>query len=206
MKSLFSFRCGVILGLVAMLFSSASLASEKLEPTWVKEGVNWEQYNKFLVQPLNVDNVKVVRPPWAEDDPKPWTIEIDSLEAVQAIFRDTMKDILGADGGYPLVYVDGKDVLEVEVEILAIMPWVRPGSDSTKDGMEIETLGSGELTASVELRDSRSRELLLLIEGDRAVGEEYQQWSAENNAANLERIFKRFATNLRAAMDRVHGK
>lgn len=206
MKSLFSLRRGLITGLVAMLFSTVALADAPAEPTWVKEGVDWAQYNKFLVMPLNIDNVKVVRPPWAEDDPKEWTIELENLAAIQAIFRDSMKDTLRADDGYPVVYTDGKDVLEVEVEILAIMPWIRPGSDTKKDGMEVETLGSGEITASVELRDSRTRELLLLLEGDKAVGDEYQQFTAANNAANLEKMFTRFAKRLRTAMDKVHGK
>lgn len=206
MKSLFSIRRGLIAGLITMLFSTAALADKVIEPTWVKEGVNWEQYSKFLVRPLAIDNVKVVRPPWAEDDPKEWTLEIDDLESIQAIFRDAMKDVLTANSGYPVVYAEGKDVLEVEVEILAIMPWVRPGSDTTKDGMQIETLGSGEITASVELRDSRTRELLLLIEGDKAVGEEYQEYSVANNVANVEKMFTSFATRLRNSMDRVHSK
>ena len=206
MKSLFSLRRGLIAGLFAMLFSTVALADAPTEPTWVKEGVNWGQYSKFLVMPLNIDNVKVVRPPWAEDDPKEWTIELDNLAAIQAIFRDAMQDTLTADDGYPVVYAASKDALEVEVEILAIMPWLRPGSGTTKDGMEVETLGSGEITASIELRDSTTRELLLLLEGDKAVGDEYQQFTAANNAANLEKMFTRFAKRLRTAMDKVHGK
>lgn len=206
MKSLLSLRRGLIAGLFAMLFSTVAMADAPAEPTWVKEGVDWAQYGKFLVMPLNLDNVKVVRPPWAEDDPKEWTIELEGLAAIQAIFRDSMKDNLSANDGYPVVYTDGKDVLEVEVEILAIMPWLRPGSDTQKDGMEVETLGSGEITASVELRDSRTRELLLLLEGDKAVGDEYQQFTAANNAANLEKMFTVFAKRLRTAMDKVHGK
>ena len=168
--------------------------------------MNWGQYNKFLVKPLAIENVKVVRPPWAEDDPNEWTLEIESLEAIQAIFRDAMKDVLSGNGGYPLVYVDGKDVLEVEVEILSIMPWIRPGSDDEDDGMEVTTLGTGEITASVELRDSKTRELLLLIEGDKAVGEEYKEFTTANNVANVENMFTSFAKRLRNSMDRVHGK
>lgn len=206
MKSLFSFRKALIVGFFAMMFSTVAMADAKLEPTWVKEGVNWAQYSKFLVKPLAIDNVKVVRPPWAEDDPNEWILEIESLEAIQAIFRDAMKDVLSGNNGYPLVYADGKDVLEVEVEILAIMPWVRPGSDGTEDGMEVTTLGTGEITASVELRDSKTRELLLLIEGDKAVGEEYKEFTTANNVANVENMFTRFATRLRNSMDRVHGK
>ena len=32
-----------------------ALAEAPAEPTWVKEGVDWSQYNKFLVMPLNID-------------------------------------------------------------------------------------------------------------------------------------------------------
>lgn len=194
----------LILGLFVMLFANSVFAQS--EPTWVKEGVAWDQYTKFQVKPLNIDDVAVVKPPWAVDDPRDWDIEIESLEAMQAIFRDTMKDVLSGNDGYPLVYVDGKDVLEVDVEILSIMPWMKPGGDEELEGYEVKTLGSGEVTARVELRDSRTRELLLLLEGEKAAGEKYKEFTAANNASNVEAMFHAFATRLRNAMDKVHGK
>ena len=72
--------------------------------------------------------------------------------------------------------------------------------------MQVTTLGTGEITASVEMRDSETRELLLLIAGDKAVGAEYKEFTQENNVANVENMFTRFATRLRNSMDRVHGK
>jgi len=204
MKSELLNRGKILAGLFVMLFSTSTFA--QVEPTWVKEGVEWEQYNKFLVKPLNIDDVKVVKPPWAEDDTSEWTIEIEGLEAMQAIFRDVMKEELSGNGGYPLVYVDGEDVLEVEVELLNIMPWLKPGGDESLAGYEVKTLGSGEITARVELRDSNTRELLLLIEGDKAVGEQYKEFSAANNISNVEAMFRSFGKRLRNAMDKVHGK
>jgi hypothetical protein len=88
MKSGFFNRVGVLIGFVAMFF--ASTASAQVEPTWVKDGVDWQKYNKFLVRPLVVDNIKVIKPPYAQDDPSEWTLEIQDLEAIQAIFRDVM--------------------------------------------------------------------------------------------------------------------
>jgi hypothetical protein len=204
MKSVLLNRGKILAGLFVMLFSTSSIA--QVEPTWVKEGVEWGQYNRFLVKPLNIDDVKVVKPPWAVDDESEWTIEIEGLEAMQAIFRDVMKEELSGNGGYPLVYADGKEVLEVEVELLNIMPWLKPGGDESMEGYEVKTLGSGEITARVELRDSETRELLLLIEGDKAVGEKYKQFSTANNISNVEAMFRSFAKRLRNAMDKVHGK
>jgi len=207
MKAAFLNHGKLVTGLFVMMFSTVTMADTQLEPTWVKEGVEWSQYSKFLVKPLNIDDVKVVKPPYAEDDTSEWTLEIEDLESMQAIFRDVMKDTIEGSGGWPVVYADGKDVLEVEVEILSIMPWVKPGGDAERFGdFEVKTLGSGEITARVELRDSSTRELLLLIEGDKAVGEKYKEFTLENNVKNVKNMFTRFATRLRNSMDRVHGR
>ncbi len=207
MKSVFLNRGKLLVGLFAIMFSTASIAQDTLpEPTWVKDGVNWSQYLKFKVKPLNIDDVKVIKPPYAEDDPSDWSLEIQDLETMQAMFRDIMSDVLEGNNGYPLVYTDGRDVLEVEVEILSIMPWLKPGAGSEMEGHQVKTLGSGEITARVELRDSRSRELLLLLEGEKAIGEKYKEFTEENNVSNVKYMFTRFATRLRNSMDKVHGK
>ena len=206
MKPVFLNRGKLLIGLFVLLFSTASFAEIQLEPTWVKDGVDWAKYSKFMVKPLNISDVKVIKPPYAEDDSSEWTLDIQDLEAMQALFRDVMKDVLSGNDGYPLMYSDGKDVLEVEVEILNIMPWLKPGSGSEIDGHQVKTLGSGEITARVELRDSRTRELLFLIEGDKAIGEKYKSFTTKNNISNVQYMFTRFATRLRNSMDKVHGK
>jgi hypothetical protein len=204
MKSGFFNRGSMLIGLVAMFFTSAALA--QVEPTWVKEGVNWQQYGKFLVHPLDVDNVRVIKPPYAQDDPSDWSLDVQDLAGIQAIFRDVMQRELSGNGGYPLVYAPGKDVVEVEVELLSITPWLKPGGDESLQGYVVTTLGSGEIAGRVEMRDSTTRELLLLIEGDKAVGEKYTEFTRANNASNVEAMFTSFAKRVRAAMDRVHGK
>jgi len=204
MKSRFFNRGSMVVGLAAMFFASAALA--QVEPTWVKEGVNWKQYSKFLVQPLNLDNVRVIKPAYAEDDPSDWSLDVQDLAGIQAIFRDVMNRELSGNNGYPLVYDEGKDVVEVEVELLSITPWLKPGGDESYEGYVVKTLGSGEVTGRVELRDSSTRELLLLIEGGKAVGEKYTEFTRANNTSNVEAMFTSFAQRVRKAMDRVHGK
>ncbi len=206
MKSVFFNRGKLLTGLFAMVFSTAAMADIEIEATWVKEGVDWEKYTKFEVKPLNIDDVKVIKPAYAADDPSEWTLDVSDLEGMQAVFRDVMKSTLSGNDGWPVVYTDAKDVLEVEVEILNIMPWLKPGSGSQIDGHEVKTLGSGEITARVEMRDSLTRELLLMIEGEKAVGQQYKEFTRDNNVSNIEFMFTRFATRLRNSMDRIHGK
>jgi hypothetical protein len=56
MKSVLLARGRLALALLAMVFSSAALA--QVEPTWVKQGVQWGQYGKFLVKPLDVGDLR----------------------------------------------------------------------------------------------------------------------------------------------------
>ena len=58
MKSVFLNRGKLLIGLFVLLFSTVSFADIQLEPTWVKEGVDWGQYSKFLVKPLNIDELR----------------------------------------------------------------------------------------------------------------------------------------------------
>jgi hypothetical protein len=207
MKSDFLSRGRLLAGLVAMLLCSVVYAeSDPLEPTWVRPDTDFSQYTKFLVTSLDISDVKLLRPPWAEDDPKEWSIEDEDLQLLQNIYRDVMKKILEADGGYPVVHVAGEDVIQVEVELLSIMPYIRPGKRESKEGQTYITLGSGEVNAKSELRNSESRELLLLLEGEKTVGQEYKDHTDANIVANLEGMFTRFATRLRKAMDQVHSK
>jgi hypothetical protein len=121
MKSGFLNRGSVLVGLLAMFFASTALA--QVEPTWVKQGVDWQKYNMFLVRPLNVDNVQVIKPAYAQDDPSDWSLEIQDLQGIQAIFRDVMNEQLSGNDGYPLVYAPGRGVVEVEVELRSRGTW-----------------------------------------------------------------------------------
>ena len=97
-------------------------------------------------------------------------------------------------------------LLPLTVELLSVTPWLKPGGDESLEGYVVKTLGTGEVTGRAELRDSTTRELLLLIEGDKAMGQQYKEFTRQNNTANIEAMFTRFATRLRNAMDEVHGK
>ena len=199
MKSLFSIRVKLLAALALICFSSSLWA--QMPPTWVKEGVDWTQYTKFYIEPLNMDDVKLIPPPWAEN-PERWQLNIENIEGVRQIYDEVMSAELAGK----LAEERGPGVIEVQSEILSVTPWLRPGSGPTKDGMQVTTLGTGELSASIELRDAATGELLLLLEGERVVGDEYKEFTRENNISNIEKMFAAFAQRLAGALDKVHGE
>ncbi len=201
MNNLVSAGPKLLLGLMLLSFT-ASLAAETTTPAnYEKPGINLASYNKIMLKPLRIEDIEVIKPAWEQDDPEEWTFEEGSGEQVRKLFRDAMHNELEVKGGYPLVSESGDDVLRIEVELLSITPYVKPGTQTGDKGYEVETLGSGELVVSAEIRDSRTRELLILVEGERTIGDEYRKLSTENHIKNLTNLFSTWGMKIREALD-----
>jgi len=197
-------KMGLVLASAALLaFTAAAMAAP--EPSYLRKDLDLGKYGRFQLRTLNMDNIQVLKPVW-EDDPEEWSFQPGDKEAVQQMFRDIMAQELSKDGGYPVVEERGDDVMTLEVEILSITPYVKPGTRGQSGGFVVETLGSGEVVVSAEFRDSVTRELLILLEGERPIGTEYREVSRENHEENIRQLFTTWGQRVRAAMDQAHGK
>jgi Protein of unknown function (DUF3313) len=206
MKFVFSVGRKLVPGLVLLLFAGTSIAQSSSPASYVKPDIDLSIYTKVLVKPLNMDDVQILKPAWEQDKSEEWTLEIEDFSAIQKSFMDAMRKELETNGGYALVSDPAADVLQIEVEILTITPHVRPGTPGNKGGYKIETLGSGDLVFSAEFRDSQTRELLILVEGERPIGEKYRKLSAENHMKNLAGLFSKWGAKIREVMDEGRSK
>jgi hypothetical protein len=195
--------CALLAGLVTLASSAPVMAGDG--PAYKRHDLDLSQYNKFRLSELSMENMQVLKPAW-EDDPEAWTFPAGTRDEVQNLFREIMTEELSKDGGYPVVNDRGEDVITLEVELLSITPYVKPGTVSQSSGYVISTLGTGEVVVSAEFRDSVSRELLVLLEGERTVGDEYKEVSRENHEANVRKLFATWGQKVRAAMDEAHSK
>ena len=202
MKNVFSAGPKLVSGLILMLFAGSLLAQSTGPATYVKPDIDLTKYHKVMVKPLRIEDIEVIKPPWEQDNPEEWTFEEGSGEAVQKLFMAAMHKELEVNGNYPLVSESDDDVLRIEVELLSITPYVKPGSQTGDEGYEIETLGSGELVVSAEIRDSNTRELLILVEGERTIGDKYRKLSTENHIKNLKKLFTTWGVKIREALDK----
>ena len=206
MKRVFSTGPKLITGLMLLLVTGAVMAKNTIPATYVKEGVNLSVYNKVMLKPLSLDNIEVLKPTWEEGNDDIWAFNPENRSDIQKWFLDAMQQEIGGNGGYPLVNASGDDVLRVEVEVLSITPYVKPGTQSSDSDHVISTLGSGDIVISAEFRDSKTRELLVLIEGERTIGEEYRELSAENHIKNLKGMFTKWGKKVREALDKAHAE
>jgi len=206
MKRVFSTGPKLITGLMLLLVTGAVMAKTTIPATYVKEGVDLSVYDKVMVKPLSLDNVEVLKPAWEDGNDDIWAFNPENRSAIQKWFLDAMQQEIGGNGGYPLVNASGDDVLRVEVEVLSITPYVKPGTQSSDSDHVISTLGSGDIVISAEFRDSKTRELLVLIEGERTIGEEYRELSKENHIKNLKDMFTQWGKKVREALDKAHAE
>lgn len=184
-------------GLGALALSTGALADGHVkELLWEREGADFSGYQKVYLRPLNLDDVKVLKPAWEQDNDDVWSFEGGAGQAVQDMFAAAMADELGGDNGFMLVSEGGPGVVQVEVEFLSLTPYVKPGTRTDSD-YEIMTLGSGDVHLSAEIRDGETGEVLTLIEGERQIGTEYKKLSPENHAENLESTFRTWGQRLR---------
>ena len=206
MKRVVSTGPKLIVGLMLLLLSGSLFAAKPLPASYVKPGVDLSTYNKVLIKPLNMDNIEVLKPVWEQDNDDVWTFEPENVEAIQEWFMDAMQEEVEKKGGYPMVSQPDDDVIRVEVELLSITPYVKPGTPANDGKFKTQTLGSGDVVVSAEFRDSTTRELLILIEGERAIGTEYKKLSPENHTANIKGLFAKWGKVIRNGLDKAHNK
>ena len=182
MKRVFSTGSKLITGLMLLLVAGTVIAKNTTPASYVKPGIDLSVYTKVMVKPLNMDNIEVLKPAWEQDNDEVWSFNPEDRTAIQEWFLDAMQRELETEGGYALVSEAADDVLRIEVELLSITPYVKPGTSQGDSEYEISTLGSGDVVVSAEFRDSTTRELLILIEGERTIGEKYKELSRETTS------------------------
>jgi hypothetical protein len=205
MKRVFSTGSKLLTGLLLVMVSG-TLMAKTLPASYVKPGIDLSTYSKVLVRPLNINNIEVLKPVWEQDNDEVWEFKAEDVSAIQEWFMDAMQKELEEKGGYSLVSQPASDVMRIEVELLSITPYVKPGTPASDGKFEISTLGSGDVVVSAEFRDSTTRELLVLIEGERTIGEKYRELSPDNHTKNVKGLFAKWGKVVREALDKAHNK
>ncbi len=200
-------KAGLIARLITVLLLAgvASLAaaddlykiSKALIQVYEKPGLDISRYNAVMIDTLGVADARVIPPPWVEGkdrNPKKWQLNSKDIQWLKDNYRAAMKEQIEAVGGYAVVSEPRPEALIVDVKIVSLTPYAQRDED-------VITRGTGELTIQAELRDSMTRELLAIYEGDQDVGSEYQQNARINKEHNVNALFAAWGEKVRRMMD-----
>jgi hypothetical protein len=192
-------------GLILVLATGTLIAGSQ-PASYVKPDVDLSVYKRVMVRPLNMDSMEILKPSWEQDNEEEWTPNLENRPLIQEWFMEAMQQELEEKGGYALVSEPAEDVMRIEVEVLSVTPYVKPGTPYSDGKFKISTLGSGDAVVSAEFRDSQTREMLMLVEGEWTIGDEYKKLTRENHIDNIKNLFATWGEKVRATLDKAHGK
>jgi len=162
-------------------------------------GVDFSQYDKLIVNDLDVSETKIVPPPWTEGETFKWNISERNVGALQSEFHESMENQISGDDGYPIVAEHEEGSLELTVRIVSFMPYAQRED-------KVITKGSGEMRISAVLRDGQDGQLLAIYEGPQEVGSDYNENTDFTREKNLKKLFDSWGRRVRLALDEDHGK
>ena len=194
----------IFVSTLAALTIAGTVAAQQVGTgsAWQNEDAEFSRYDKVLIKPLDISDVIVKKPTWEQDDPEEWAFTPGISKEVQALFMENMSREIAASDGYEVVDYKAENVLQIEVELLSITPYVKPGTRvDSAPGYEVSTLGSGDITLSAEVRDSLTGTMLYFVEGERKIGTEYKELSPENHRENLVATFSQWGKRVRDFLD-----
>ncbi len=164
--------------------------------TYVRPGVDFNQYEQFLISPLDLSDLNLVPPAWVENpEPRRWSLTDEDIAHLRSFYQDELKAGIKSRKQFKVVDAPAANTIDIDVKITRITPWAGRGEKT-------ETLGSGEMAFEAQLRDAHSGDLLVIVEGVQNVGEAYQ----ENKPFNHEHNFKeKFFVWGEALSDELHN-
>jgi hypothetical protein len=176
-----------------VLFAAAGAASaqtDTLTPSYTKPGVNLKQYKQFVIKPLNLEDTRLIPPPWVEKpDPKVWHLSKDNQDFLRKTFASAVREGVESEGKFKVVTQSTPGTLQIDVHLLSLTPW------ASRDE-KVETLGSGTLTFEAHVRDAATAELLAVYQGTQQVGKGYQENTPANKMTDIKEHFTDWGRNI----------
>ena len=170
--------------------ASAWAQTDTLMPSYIKPGVNFKQYKQFSIKPLNLDDTRLIPPPWVEKpNPKDWRMSKENQDFLRETFASAVREGVESEGKFKIVNEHTPGTLQIDVHLLSLTPW------ASRDE-KVETLGTGTLTFEAHVRDAATAELLAVYQGTQQVGKNYQANTPANKMTDIKEHFTDWGRNI----------
>jgi hypothetical protein len=164
--------------------------TDTLTVAYTKPGVNLKQYKQFLIKPLNLEDARLIPPPWVEKpDPKVWNLSKQNQQFLRDTFASAIREGVASEGKFTVVKEPTPGTLQIDVHLISLTPWAAREE-------KVETLGSGTMTFETHVRDAKTAELLAVYQGTQQVGKEYQENTQANKMTDVKEHFTTWGRNI----------
>jgi len=138
----------------------APIKVKGLDRVYARPGANLSQYDKVMLDPVEVSFSKNWKP-----DPAGGPITAAEKQTIRAglarIFRDELQKQLGGAGGYPMVNAAETDVLRIRVEIRDL--YINAPDVPRAASKRTYAVSVGEMRLVAELRDAPTGSLIARV-------------------------------------------
>ena len=181
------------------------VANPSVRVAYIDPYVDYDQYKKIIVTPLNFDTMEIVQPSGARFNTK-FDLNEEEREKINEIYQKMMLEYLEKNGDFKVVQSPGSDVITLSVYVKKIRP------NATKDDVSsrgvgrntVFTRGAGSMTIAAVVFDSTSGKELARIADTR---ESSDMWGVNNrvtNTGDISRAFAEWAKKFNTALKNLH--
>lgn len=182
----------------------AAINVKGLDHVYARPGANLSQYDKIMLDPVEVSFSKSWKPDPAGGPVTP--AEKQTIrDGLARIFRDELQKQLGGPGGYPLVNTADADVLRIRAEIRDL--YINAPDVPRAASRRTYAVSVGEMRLVAELRDASTGSLIArVIDYKRDPDAPWLHLTTRvNNAAAARRAVADWAKILRRRLDAAHS-
>lgn len=175
-----------------------------IQTAYVRPGADISQYNKVILDPVEVSFAKNWKPQAAGSFREISQQDRDRIkQKIGEVAEQTFTETLGKNDGYPVVSEAGPDVMRITAQLTDI--YIN-APDTGEPGMvNTYTKGAGRMTLVAELRDSETGALFARVVDK--VEKDSDIWRYTNsvqNTAEAKAAVREWAEILRKRLDAVH--
>ena len=146
------------------------------DASFVAPNLHLSSYKKIKINDLDLSNVKIIKPRSEHLSDAPWELNNDDKKYYQEKFLAAAKENLTANKLFVDAADVGADTLELKTKIVEIAPLAsKDDSKGRPNYMDVYTRGFGRMNIVFELYDSKTNQLVMLVNDDHDLGDQWEK-------------------------------
>lgn len=184
-----------------------AVEASRFDGTFVAPNAKFSQYNKLLVEQLDMGDVKIRKQSSGKINDTPWELSDADRRYYQERYTEALMTNLIVDGRFSTSLQAGAEVLLIKAKVLEIAPLA---SKDDREGrptmMKVYSEGMGTMTLELTLVDSVSGDVLAIITDRRDLGRIWEENNRVTNNIQIRLAFNQWLRTLRTELDRLSVK
>lgn len=180
-----------------------------VKSAYVDPDVDFSQYQKILIEPLDMSEVKIVQPSQSRSYNK-WELTDKDRKALADSYMAQMNKYLAeknAGESYQIVEQPGEGVLVINAAVLAIAPSA-PKDDISSRGYSgrsrVFTEGAGAMSIAMLVTDGKTeKQLIEFVDNRESLSDRMRRNNSVTNLFDVNYLFSFWARKLKSGLDEL---